>query len=618
VASASRTFTVGPSGAPQTDTTRGHDCAQRWVGADQHRQRHRVASAVPAGGLNIATPITIAPLTAFTDLPGGPLLAGVRAEPSGLRFNTPATLTITLPAGFQAPPFGLTGFVADSDGRNLQRVPVLLVGNVATMQVPHFSVAGIFDIEPIDYSCELAVTVQHRAACAQLEPLWDAERRRGGGPVGPSYRAAWTSILRTWLQSGILPRMTAARVPLPDRALDLVAVTEEWKAWVNWYDDLFPLLDRSNAASGQPLGADIDNLQGQYVLAVSASIDALNLQCLANKTLVTGVVRNVSLLGSDWSEQFPNSTPLPFPPKYCVDIDIQAAPLPVLTIGTPALMPLDFRMRFTDGVELVVATPLAVTITATNATVSPAGGFVTTPVVTTITVTPSATTGTMTISAAVAAAATGTLRDLNLLPGRVVTFPTGADLAFGQATLSASIDVDDTFVNIGPDPPAVFSSITGFPAQATATRSDTVPNRGYPVGGYSASGNATVTRTVTRPPGALVISYTGGVVLGIARTGMPVNESALVRSSVSDQYVANLPVPFDVVSPSCGAAMNFANPVSGLVVTLTDGVAVRLPPGAYQVRFLTGNFLEMNLFTGTTTGTPSATLACSVEFRAAP
>lgn len=41
------------------------------------------------------------------------------------------------------PPFGLRGFIADNNGRNLRTVGVSVVGNVATMVVPHFSVAGV-------------------------------------------------------------------------------------------------------------------------------------------------------------------------------------------------------------------------------------------------------------------------------------------------------------------------------------------------------------------------------------------------------------------------------------------------------------------------------------------
>ncbi len=203
---------------------------------------------------------------------------------------------------------------------------------------------------------------------------------------------------------------------------------------------------------------------------------------------------------------------------------------------------------------------------------------------------------------------------LNLLPPRVVTFPTGADLTFTNAALFASVDVNDTFVNIGPASPAVGTSVLGFISPATTNANDSVIRR-YPVGGPPASGTASVTRTATRPPGALVITYAGSATAFIAR---PVAEFAAVGSSVGDQYVANLPVTFDVVSPACsGRITMFALNGTG-ALTLTAGVTARLAVGGYEVSYSDGVVFERNVFTGVNTGTPSASLACSLEFRAAP
>lgn len=171
---------------------------------------------IPPGGLNVATAIRIAPLTAFTGLPSGPLVAGIAAEPSGLQFVTPATLTSTLPAGFQMPPFGLRGFIADNNGRNRRTVGVDVVGNVATMVVPHFSVAGVaINAEWLD-PCTFPLSPPSAimtAACAQLGPLFNAEVARlgtQGGALSSQFLTAVLGPLNTWMQSGILPQLLAA------------------------------------------------------------------------------------------------------------------------------------------------------------------------------------------------------------------------------------------------------------------------------------------------------------------------------------------------------------------------------------------------------------------------
>ncbi len=587
VASASRLFTVGPNGAPQTDTTRTVAATIAPTGGSVQTSTASgigLRLAVPAGGLNNATPLTIAPLTAFNDLPGGPLVAGVRAEPSGLRFVTPATLTITLPAGFQAPPFGLTGFVADSDGSNLRRVPVSLVGNVATLQVPHFSVAGVLtNVSVVEDACLAgALSPEHATACIALLDFYRNERRRleqqGGSVPSPAFIAAWTSVMREWLQSAILPRMTAARFPLPGQAfVALTAVTDEWNAWVDVYNDLFSIQDRSNAAAGQPLGAEIDNLQRQYVLALSATIDAVNLQCLANKSSVLGFVNLVSRLGQGWRDQFPFLAPLPLPFRYCVDIDIQAAPVPVLTPGTPALMPLDIRVRFTDGTELP-GIPLAVAITATNATVSPAGGILPTPIVTTVSVTPSATVSVISISAAVAGPPNSPLL---ALPQRIATFAAGS-VTFGSGTLQALVRLNDTLGATArvEDVRRTFASqersAVSLPATDVGTAGD----------GYTVRGSAEVTRTITGAAGGLVISGAASTQASVTVDGTP-RRNADVVSGISDGYEIFLRVPFDV-TPAISDGALFVTPAGSSSVRLTPGVPIRLPAGRNVVIFDAG------------------------------
>lgn len=360
---------------------------------------------VPGGAVRGATAITIAPLLAFDAIPSGPLVAGISAEPSGLHFDTPAMLTITLPAGFQPPPFGLLGFVADRDGRNLQTVPARLSGNVVTMAVPHFSIAGVALTSDWMAPCATLRSTEMATACQQLRPLYDAEVARlasQGGPIDMLFKADVGLVLDTWARDGILPRLRDAQMPgAPDPFLKPSAVLREWSDWLSLYEPVFgPTFDRTNQSAGLPLGGMIDQLQDEARLTYRAGRDAINIRCLADKANVARHVTNVNLLFLDWFAG------VPFGPgaetlEYCAAIRVDAAPPPVLTPGQGAAMPVDVRLRFIDGQDLPAGELLSVAITATNAGVSPGGGVLPSPIAGTVTLTPSSATSVVTITAAV-------------------------------------------------------------------------------------------------------------------------------------------------------------------------------------------------------------------------
>lgn len=96
---------------------------------------------VPAAAVSSPTTISVTPVRAVANLPlTGELAFGVVLQPAGLRFDRPATLTITLPAGTD--PSDLFGFLFDDSGGNFEILRVTASGTTLSMQVPHFSVAG--------------------------------------------------------------------------------------------------------------------------------------------------------------------------------------------------------------------------------------------------------------------------------------------------------------------------------------------------------------------------------------------------------------------------------------------------------------------------------------------
>jgi hypothetical protein len=95
---------------------------------------------VPPGALLDDETVTLTPVTAIGGFAvGGGLLAAVHAEPSGLLFLKPATLTIGLPA---APGGPLVGFGYDGPGVDFHTELLTAAGATARILVTHFSGFG--------------------------------------------------------------------------------------------------------------------------------------------------------------------------------------------------------------------------------------------------------------------------------------------------------------------------------------------------------------------------------------------------------------------------------------------------------------------------------------------
>ena len=93
-----------------------------------------------AGSLPSAQQITLTPLAGTSSLLDGGVTAA-RLGPDGLRLVEPATLTLEFPSAKTAEE--LVGFVTDDDGRGLYLVPSRTDALSATLEVAHFSSAGV-------------------------------------------------------------------------------------------------------------------------------------------------------------------------------------------------------------------------------------------------------------------------------------------------------------------------------------------------------------------------------------------------------------------------------------------------------------------------------------------
>jgi hypothetical protein len=346
----------------------------------------------PSGAVSRPTAVSLAPLTGADNLPGeGRFAFGVRAEPSGLAFQAPVELTITLPDSITPNPAGYSALLVSDGGRDITPVPVLGEGRRFTVPVPHFSEVVLTD--STFSGCFLnALTAEGRAACGALARAFvDA-----GGVINEAYREATASILRTWFTTGIRLRIDQQGNPtLPGREDHLDLLLLEWSAWREMYQLAYgPMLV---SIPQRPLADILQEAFLSLAAAVDAGIERANDRCLANKPSVEEFVTRASeLVRLYWPLAFEQA--YPHEQTFCLDIFINAAPPPVLTPGTPALMPVTVRARFTDGVELPNV-PALVTATATGATVTPAGGAVTLPLNGNLTLTPSGVSTLVTIAA---------------------------------------------------------------------------------------------------------------------------------------------------------------------------------------------------------------------------
>jgi hypothetical protein len=111
--------------------------------------------SVPPGAVVETTPIAITPVTSIANLPlSGTLQAALKLEPDGLVLNRPVTLTFELPSS--VPTEGLLGFLYSGTGGNFEVLPVEVNGNIASIEVSHFSTAGLASGSAADFIAEVS------------------------------------------------------------------------------------------------------------------------------------------------------------------------------------------------------------------------------------------------------------------------------------------------------------------------------------------------------------------------------------------------------------------------------------------------------------------------------
>lgn len=462
---------------------------------------------VPAGSVSRPTAITIAPILDFRGAPGGPLVAGVVAEPSGLVLAPAATLTITLPPGFRPPPFGLYGFVTDDQGQHAERVPMTLVGNVATLTVPHFSAAGVALNSAWSEWCTTNNMPPDRlTACLDLSPIYDAEILRmlatNDETLSAGFKAAVQPPLRSWM-TGLRTRLIDAQAPgAPDPQLKPLAALGEWFDWIMLYEGVFGgISDQTNGASGKPLGADIDATQAQARLTYISGENANNVKCLIDKEHTFRYVDNVLLLYNLYLAQLRGTTILQ--PEYCLGLYVAATPPATLTPGVVVPLPIDVGYRYTDGASFELAL-VSLVVTATNAAVSPAGGIAEAPIRTSLILAPSATSSVITISASPVAGPTDPPA-IEFLPPVTRFFPIGqaGNITVVSASMGARV-----VAHVGGDSYEDSDARVIFaPTQSVSASIDRTGTSGRTTA--RAVTSSTSTRTVTQGASGLTISGSG-------------------------------------------------------------------------------------------------------------
>jgi hypothetical protein len=298
-------------------------------------------------------------------------------------------------------------------------------------------------------------------------------------------------------------------------------------------------------------------------------MNAINVHCLANKPDVARWITAVDYLLFYWGLQFEGgSAPSPpFAAQYCVDLRLDAAPPPVVTVGQAVQFPIDVRLRFTDGVDVPGPVAALVTVTASNGTVEPAGGGVQLPVSTNLTLTPTALSGTLTLTAVV------TDFYYETLPSRSKTFQIGEPppLVFG-------------------DEPDLFGLLRAQqvpnPASQRTQHSRTLPGAAldlaWPTPNELLAARLTATRNIVGASAGFTAALSGTVELSLTPppSSQPVvaddepYQTYVVEAIVSDSWSVTLPTAFTVVvGLSPGAELWIGNQLvrAGDQLTLSAG-----------------------------------------------
>jgi hypothetical protein len=217
---------VQPAGAP-LDAAVALDTA-RAVSADVPLGGGRIVATgadgttytldVPANGLLAATRITLTPVTQVSNLPFGETASttiGVQFAPEGLKFFSPATLTVRPAAPAAIPIERQLFFGWESTGRALSLVAPDPTSAEIRLAILHFSGVGVVrskgfdaDIEPVRQ--RIGGDAEARIQSAAAERLSRARQRQLLGIDDPSDQNLLNDLFAQYERDVVQPRLAAA------------------------------------------------------------------------------------------------------------------------------------------------------------------------------------------------------------------------------------------------------------------------------------------------------------------------------------------------------------------------------------------------------------------------
>jgi len=321
---------------------------------------------VPPGALATATTLTLTPIASLANLPLSGLVAAVRAEPEGLEFLVPVTLTITVPGGLPAQ--GLVGFTARGDGAQFQLIPVQATGNTVSFSVMHFSVFGAGLSVPQDSLALTSASLSPRAAEFQAEL-----QAPTGGPTRLEV------ILQLWFDEDVRPRLQQGTGA--DSAL-LTGLTE-FTRWNHAFALGFPSLPGPTPPALRQSQTEGHGLAAQ---GFRAAIARANATCTAQRNLAFA---DAVLALQEFARNFfpPSVSPLVLTDldrttvlaNLCVRVEIVSTsfPPPPYPTGQPQTLQVQARITFPGAAAPPLFTPIQIIVTGQGVAEAGASGSLT-------------------------------------------------------------------------------------------------------------------------------------------------------------------------------------------------------------------------------------------------
>ncbi|MEO8561525.1 MAG: Ig-like domain-containing protein [bacterium] len=239
---------------------------------------------VPAGSLASSVQISMTPVTAMRQLPAeGEFIAAVKLEPAGTKFRKAATLRVvqkvTAVSGKRS-----VGYLANDTGAVVALEPMTQVGDTLSIRVPHFSVAGGGQFNPIPLAPLVFTFPASLAADAFINQI-------AALPLHATI-AQYVPILRAWYTTSIEPQLLAGSSSSPDVSAQAAADFDTWTG-------LIANADAFEGFSGALIAALATEQQRGDVLlpgVLKQGISGFNARCAAVVTFDPTEAENVFML----------------------------------------------------------------------------------------------------------------------------------------------------------------------------------------------------------------------------------------------------------------------------------------------------------------------------------